>query len=198
MPFMAVGAKYTEGVQYSKVSETRSKATEVREYFSFYCPHCRSFEPFMNDIKKQLPMGVVFEYNHVDFLRAASPEIQAMLSKAVVVAEKLQMEKKLVPALFDYIQVKKGSITSEKDIVNIFTVNGADTAAVEKLMKSFTVNSKAKQMKKNQTALTKTRALTGVPAVVVNGKYKINNDKLDKANFKQDYQNLVQYLLSLD
>lgn len=198
MPFFATAAKYTEGVQYTKVSDVRSKNTEVREYFSFYCPHCKSFEPFMNELKQQLPMGVVFEYNHVDFLRAASTEIQAMLSKAVVVAEQLGMQKTLIPALFNHIQVQRATITSEKDIVDLFVLNGADAEKTNKLMKSFTVNSKAKQMKKNQTALSKNRGITGVPAVVVNGKYRINTDKLDKDNFKKDYHQLVTFLLALD
>ena len=42
------------------------------------------------------------------------------------------------------------------------------------------------------------RALTGVPAIFVNGKYRVNANKLDKNNFQQDYQNLVKYLLELD
>jgi len=53
-------------------------------------------------------------------------------------------------------------------------------------------------MKKNQEDLTKKRALSGVPALFVNGKYRINNDKLDRNNFEQDYNNLVKYLLTLD
>ena len=73
----ACAEKYTEGKQYTKVNETISAKAEVREYFSFYCPHCLRFEPFMETVKKNLPEGVKFERNHVDFLRAASPEIQA-------------------------------------------------------------------------------------------------------------------------
>ncbi len=193
----AYAAKYTEGKQYTKVSETLSSKTEVREYFSFYCPHCLRFEPFMEDVKKNLPEGVSFERNHVDFLRAASPKVQAMLTKSVVVAEQLGMDKKLIGAVFKYIQIQRAVITSEKDIRNIFVLNGVDGDKFDKLMKSFGVNSKAKLMKKNQETMTKKRAITGVPAVIINGKYRINNQELDKNNFEQDYQNLVAYLLTL-
>jgi len=193
----ACAQKYTEGKQYTKVSEVTSIKKEVREYFSFYCPHCRSFEPFMAVVKKDLPQAVKFERNHVDFLRAASPKVQGMLSKAVVVAEQLKMETKLVNALFDYIQVQRAVITSEKDIRNIFVLNGVDGNKFDKLMKSFSVNSKAKLMKKNQNVMTKNGALKSVPTVIVNGMYRINISELDKNNFEADYQNLIKYLLTL-
>ncbi|HCH69271.1 MAG TPA: disulfide bond formation protein DsbA [Colwellia sp.] len=189
--------KYTEGKQFTKVNETVSAKAEVREYFSFYCPHCLRFEPFMETIKKSLPEGVKFERNHVDFLRAASPKIQAMLTKSVVVAEQLDMENKLVGAVFNYIQIQRAVITSEKDIHNIFVLNGADGEKFDKLMKSFSVNSKAKSLKKNQDIMSKKGALKGVPAIIVNGKYRVNSQELDKNNFEQDYQNLITYLLTL-
>ena len=197
LPFMAVAADYKEGKQYTKVAEKASNKTEVREYFSFYCPHCFRFEPFFATLKKQLPEGVKFERNHVDFLRFTTPEIQYMLTKALVVAQQLKMEEKLVGALFNYIHVQKATISSEKDIRNIYVLQGVDGEAFDKLMKSFSVNSQTKQMKKNQDEMTRKRALTGVPAIIVNGKYRVNNDALDKENFEQDYKNLVTYLLSL-
>lgn len=193
----AFAAKYTEGKQYTKVSETASTKAEVREYFSFYCPHCFSFEPFMADVKKGLPEGVSFERNHVDFLRAASPKVQGLLTKSVVVAEQLGMDKKLINAVFNYIHVQRAVITSEKDIRNIFVLNGADGAKFDKLMKSFSVNSQAKSMKKHQETMSQKRAITGVPAVIVNGQYRINSQELDKDNFEQDYKDLITYLLTL-
>ena len=197
MPLMACSADYTEGKQYTKVSEKASSKPEVREYFSFYCPHCFRFEPFMQGVKKQLPEGVTFELNHVDFLRAASPQIQQLLSKGVVIAQQLGMEKKMTTAIFKYIQVQRAAITSEKDLRNIFVLNGADGEKFDKLMKSFSVNSKAKQMKKNQDYFAKKGALTGVPTIIVNGQYRINNAELYKNNFEQDYHKLIKHLLSL-
>jgi len=194
---MACSADYTEGKQYTKVSDKASSKPEVREFFSFYCPHCLRFEPFMEQVKKNLPEGVKFELNHVDFLRAASPQIQQMLSKSIVVADQLGMQKKLTGAIFNYIQVQRAAITSEKDLRNIFVLNGADGEKFDKLMKSFSVNSKAKQMKKHQDYFAKKGALTGVPTVIVNGMYRINNQELDRNNFEQDYNKLIKHLLSL-
>ena len=58
LPFAAQAANYQEGNQYTKVSDQASKKPEVREYFSFYCPHCLRFEPFFANVKKNLPEGV--------------------------------------------------------------------------------------------------------------------------------------------
>ena len=198
LPFAAQAANYQEGKHYTKVSEQLSKKPEVREYFSFYCPHCLRFEPFFANVKKNLPEGVSFERNHVDFLRFTTPEIQFMVTKALATAQQLKVEDKMAAAIFNYLQVQRGAITEAKDIRNIFVLNGVDGAAFDKAFKSFSVNSKAKLMQKMQNDLVKKRALTGVPAVVVNGKYRINADKLDRNNFEQDYIKLVKYLSSLD
>jgi thiol:disulfide interchange protein DsbA len=197
LPVFAFAANYTEGEHYTKVSEEISKKPEVREFFSFYCPHCMQFEPFMAKLKTSIPEEAKFEMNHVDFLRAASPKIQGMLSKAVVVAHKMGIEKKVIGAIFNYIQVQRAVFTSEKDIRNVFVLNGADGEKFDKLMKSFGVVSKAKAMKKQQEYFAKKGALTGVPAVIVNGKYRVDAKGLDRNNFEQDYIDLVNHLLTL-
>jgi len=203
MPLMACSAEYKAGEHYTVVDDKVSKKLEVREYFSFYCPHCFNFEPIMANVKKDLPADAAFEMNHVDFLRAASPKVQGLLSKAIVVAKKMDMEKKMVGAIFNYLQVQRAFITSEKDIRNIFVLNGADGEQFDKLMSSFSINSQAKVMKKNQDYFSKKigadgkPALNAVPTVIVNGKYKVNPGALDKGDFEGDYKKLVNHLLTL-
>ena len=67
MPLMACSAEYKAGEHYTVVDDKVSKKLEVREYFSFYCPHCFNFEPIMANVKKDLPADAAFEMNHVDF-----------------------------------------------------------------------------------------------------------------------------------
>jgi thiol:disulfide interchange protein DsbA len=52
-------------------------------------------------------------------------------------------------------------------------------------------------MKRNQEELTNKRALTSVPTIIVNGKYRINTDKIGKGNFEGNYKKLVSYLLTI-
>lgn len=189
---------YKEGVHYTQISDELSKKPEVREYFSFYCPHCFQFEPTIANIKKLLPSDMKVVRNHVDFLRAASQEVQFMLSKALVVSQVLKKEEEVVSAIFDYIHVKRAAISSEKDIRNIMILQGIDAAKFDKLFNSFAVKSKAKLMQKNQNELSKKRALTGVPSFFVNGKYRINMRELSRDNFEQDFADLVKHLSTLD
>lgn len=196
MPLFASAANYQDGKQYTTVNDGASMVPEVREYFSFYCPHCFKFEPFFDNIKKQLPADANFTRNHVDFLRAASPQIQQMLSKSLAVAQQLPNRDKLVAAVFNYIHVQRATFGSEKDVRNVFVLNGVDGAKFDKLMKSFMVNAKAKKMKKNQDYFAKKGALTGVPTLIVNGKYRVNLQALDKKDTANDLKKLLVYLLA--
>ncbi|KGJ95977.1 thiol:disulfide interchange protein DsbA/DsbL [Thalassotalea sp. ND16A] len=197
VPFASQAADYKEGTHYSVVNEKVSAKPEVREYFSFYCPHCLRFEPLMKDIAKSLPAGSSFEKNHVDFLRAASPEVQFNITKALVVAMQMPQKETLVAAMFDAIQVQRKPLASTAELRKLFESVGADGEKFEKLMSSFGVNSKAKQMKKFQDEMTRKGAITGVPTIIVNGKYKVEAGGLDKKDFLNDYKNLVLHLLTL-
>ena len=95
----------------------RLKRQEVREYFSFYCPHCLRFEPFFGKVKKSLPEGVKFERNHVDFLRFTTPEIQFMLTKALATAQQLKVEDKIAGALLTIFKCKERALAQKKIFV---------------------------------------------------------------------------------
>ncbi|MDN3652443.1 thiol:disulfide interchange protein DsbA/DsbL [Thalassotalea ponticola] len=197
MPLSACAKDYEEGKQYTVISDSVTTKPEVREFFSFYCPHCLSFEPFMKDLAKSLPEGVAFVKNHVDFLRAASPQVQFEITKAMIVAQQLPQEEVLIAALFDAIQKQRLPLASQAELRELFVKNGVDGEQFDKLINSFGVNSKAKQMKKLQDEYSKKRVLTGVPTIIVNGKYRVNASELDRSDFLNDYKNLVLHLLTL-
>jgi len=191
-------ADYQEEKHYVKVKDIVATAPEVREYFSFYCPHCYSAEPLMASIKKHLPEGTLFVKNHVDFLSGASHKMQKMLTEALVTAQVLDVEESQVAAIFKYIHVHRAVFTSQRDVRNVFVLNGIDGDKFDTAMASEEVANKAKIMHDHQDVLSKSGGLTSVPSVIINGKYRIVNKGLDTANFEEDYNNLVKYLLSLD
>ena len=197
MPFSALAADYEAGKHYTVINETITAKPEVREYFSFYCPHCLTYEPVMHTIEKSLPKGTPFVKNHVDFLRAASPEVQFGLTKTLVAAEQMPQKDLIIAAVFNAIQKERKPLATMPELVKVVESTGADGATFEKLMNSFGVNSKAKQMKKSQDLMTKKRALTGVPTIIVNGKYRVNARELNRTDVVNDYVNIVNYLLTL-
>lgn len=195
---ISYAADYQEGTHYVKVKGIEATVPEVREYFSFYCPHCYSAEPLMASIKKHLPDGVSFIKNHVDFLPGASHKMQQMLTKSLISAQILDVEETQVAAIFKYIHVHRAVFTSQRDVRNVFILNGIDGENFDQVMASEAVATQTKLMHDHQHALSDSGGLTSVPAVIINGKYRLIAKELDKANFEQDYNRLVKYLLSLD
>ncbi|GHF99592.1 thiol:disulfide interchange protein DsbA/DsbL [Thalassotalea marina] len=188
---------YQEGEHYKKITPLPVNGPEVREFFSFYCGHCYRFEFMVKSIKENLPEGAAFVKNHVNFLGGASKKMQGLMTKALVVAEKMEGTDANIAAIFKYIHVHRAVPTSEKDIRNVFVLNGADGAKFDALMASEEVQQLADTMHEYQNTLASKGELKSVPSVVVNGKYMIDVKHLDKDNFQQDYNNLVKYLLEL-
>jgi thiol:disulfide interchange protein DsbA len=193
----AQASKFEEGKHYTVISEQGTNKPELREYFSYYCPTCRAYEPYLNEFEKVLPNGVKLEKTHVDFMGHTSAEIQFMLSKALIIAEKTAIAKNFSSAVFKYLQTDRATVSSEKDVRDIFVLSGGDGAKFDKGMKSFSIVSKAKRNKKIQDKLSKARQLTAVPTMVVNGKYLINSKSLGNDNFFAEYTALVAYLFTL-
>jgi len=193
----AFAVQYQEGEHYTVVSEHATSKAELREYFSFYCPACRGFESYLSDFKKALPADASFEKTHVNFMQHTTPEIQFMLSKALVVAEKTGVAKTFSPAIFDSLQTQRAKLSTEKDIRSVFVLNGGDGEKFDKGFNSFSVVSQANRNKKVQDKLSTSRHLTSVPTFVVNGKYLINAKALDRNNFLAEYKNLIAYLFTL-
>ncbi|GLX78540.1 thiol:disulfide interchange protein [Thalassotalea insulae] len=197
LPITAQAAKFEEGKHYSVVPGQATNTPEVREYFSYYCPACRGFEPYLADIAKSLPEGTELNKTHVDFMGHSSPEIQGMLSTGLAVAEKTGLAKKFSAEAFSYLQTQRKSISDLEDVKKIYIAAGGDGATFDKGVKSFAIRGQVKRNKKVQDKLSKARYIGSVPAFVVNGKYVINAKELDRNNFMQDYKDIIAYLLTL-
>lgn len=189
--------KFEEGKHYTVISAQGTNKPELREYFSYYCPTCRAYEPYLGEFEKVLPEGAKLEKTHVDFMGQTTDEIQFMLSKALIVAEKTGVAKNFSSAVFKYLQTDRAKVNSEKDVRNIFVLSGGDGAKFDSGMKSFSIVSQAKRNKNTQDKLSKARHLTAVPTMVVNGKYLINSKSLDNENFFAEYKALIAYLFTL-
>ncbi len=189
--------KFEEGKHYTVVAEKKTSSPELSEYFSYYCPSCRAYEPYLDGFKKVMPKKATFNKVHVDFMGQTSPEIQFMLSKALIIAEKTAIDSKFSPAVFKYLQTDRATINNEKDIRNIFVLSGGDGKKFDQGMKNFSIIGQAKREKKIQDKLSKNRQLTSVPTMVVNGKYLIDSKSLDRKSFFAEYNELVAYLFTL-
>ncbi|NMP32004.1 thiol:disulfide interchange protein DsbA/DsbL [Thalassotalea sp. M1531] len=190
--FPAQAIEFTEGDYYVEIKGNVTAQKEITEFFSFYCPACFKQEPFMNQLKIALPEGATFKKNHVDGMPGRNPEIENLLTKALIAAKHLNVEDKIVPAIFNYIHLNKANFSNEKDIKNLFVINDVDGDKFDKVFSSFSVNMGAKKMQKN-TENIRSQGFTSVPTLIINGKYKPVTNKIKTMD---EYKNLVLFLLN--
>ena len=138
---------------------------EVIEFFWYGCPHCYSFEPLLDKWSKNLP-------KNVEFIRqpAAFNELWSKHAKAYYTAEALGVVDKVHADLFDAIQNKKESLDTEEALAKFFLTHGVNETQFKEAYNSFVVDSKMRQA----PLMAARYGITGVPAIIINGKYKTN------------------------
>jgi len=186
---------FEEGKHYQVINDKASTAPNVTEFFSFYCPHCFRFESLAKDIENTLPENVTFKKSHVEFMRSAPADIQQALTRALVLANKLDNKDKIIADIFAQIHTKRKGFKNKNEVKEIFLSNGVDEEFYDEKMKSRNVKGIAYRMKNRQENLSMRKILTGVPMFIINNKYKILSKELHS---KEDYIKLVNFLLNLD
>jgi thiol:disulfide interchange protein DsbA len=194
-PTLVAQTAYEEGVHYDVVSEQGTAKPEVKEFFSYYCPACNAIDPVVQTVMKTLPEGTSFKKYHVDFMGAASPEIQRNLSAAMVLAKTQGKGDEVNKAFFNHIHNDRKAFANEAEIRDVAIAAGVDGAAYDKHLNNFMVKTQVNLMQKEQATLSKSRVLSSVPTFIVNGRFKINVAKLDQSNLEQDLKNLISFLL---
>ena len=160
---------YAESQRYETLSPaqpTQNKdKIEIIEFFWYGCPHCYSFEPELAKWLKTLP-------DNVEFIRqpAVFSSLWGKHAKAYFVAEALGVVEKVHADLFDAIQNKKQKLTTEDQLATFFVAHGVDETEFRNTFNSFLVDAKLRQAK----AMAPRYGITGVPAIIINGKYKTN------------------------
>ncbi len=167
----AMAANFVAGKDYTVlpnpgVVDVKGKI-EVREFFWYGCGHCFTLEPHMQAWLRKLPKDV-------NFVRtpAAMNPVWEQNARGYYVAEALQIRRKIHLPLFHAIHDKGQQIFDQKSQAKFFVKYGVPEAKFNSLYNSFPIT--AKVSKANQLA--KQYQLTGVPAVVVNGKYVVQGD----------------------
>jgi protein dithiol oxidoreductase (disulfide-forming) len=137
---------------------------EVIEFFWYGCPHCYSFEPSLAAWLKTKP-------ENVEFIRipAVFSEQWGKHAKAYFTAEALGVVDKVHADLFNAVQEKK-EVETEDQLVKFFAAHGVKEADFREAFNSFMVDSKMRKA----PALAAKYGITGVPAIIVNGKYRTN------------------------
>jgi protein dithiol oxidoreductase (disulfide-forming) len=158
---------------YEEISPAQPTANpakiEVIEFFWYGCPHCYTFEPTLAKWLKSKP-------ENVEFIRipAIFSEEWGKHAKAYFTAEALGVVDAVHGDLFDGVQQSKQEnkqeLETEDQLAKFFAAHGVKEADFRETFNSFMVDSKMRQA----PALAAKYGITGVPAVIVNGKYRTN------------------------
>ena len=137
---------------------------EVREFFWYGCPHCFILEPHMQTWLKKMPKDV-------NFVRtpAAMNPVWEQNARGYYVSEALGVRKRTHLPLFHAINEGTQQIFDQASQAKFFVNYGVPEAKFNSMYNSFAITSKVAQAKK----LAQQYQLSGVPAVVVNGKYVV-------------------------
>ncbi len=159
--------KYRQGSHYMKLNpplKTHSKAgrVEVIEMFLYNCPHCLELEPKLDQWLGKHP--------EVDFIRipAILSPYWAEMAKFYYTAEKLGVLKQLHNKFYQSIHQDKRTYYNELAIRQFFLKNGISAQDYEQAYYSKEVLNKVSHARQ----LSLQYNMRGVPAVIVNGKYK--------------------------
>lgn len=178
---------YISGQHY-KVLENQttprdSSKIEVVEVFWYGCGHCNHFEPTVQAWKKFLQADVDFYQLPAQFSRQW--KIHAGL---FYLTHALKVNDKTHQAIFDSIHKQRKPLFSESDQKEFLAQYGVSEADFDKYNDSFSVR---RQMKMADQ-MVRTWGISGVPAVIVNGKFMVN---ASSAGGEENVFDVVNFLI---
>jgi thiol:disulfide interchange protein DsbA len=166
--------KFSEGKHFHRLVPTQptvggADKIEVAEFFWYGCGHCNDFEPFINRWSDSKPPNARFvrvpaTWNPLVKLHAQLYYTEEALAKN----GKLENPAEFHAAVFNEYHGRSNRMTSEKAIQALFERFGVSEADFQNAWKSFEVAQKLKVA----DDLARRYGITGVPAIVVNGKYR--------------------------
>ena len=166
--------KFKEGQHYIRMVPSQptmggADKIEVAEFFWYGCPHCYDFEPTINAWAEGIPANARFVripvvWNTMHELHARLFYTMEVLARNGALADGEAFHN----TVFQEIQTRGNRLTSEDSIRRLFERFGVDGEAFDQTWKSFEVDQKLRVAKD----LGRRYNIQGVPAVVVNGKYR--------------------------
>ena len=164
--------EYVQGRHYQildnpTVTRNPSKI-EVVEVFWFGCNHCYALESYIQPWKKNLPNDVDFWKSHITWNAQAETHARLFYS-----AKALGIEEKAIPAAFTAIWRERRNLLGNSEVEYFFKGFGIEKERYLSVSNSFGVNNAVKQANNRMRQW----AVTGVPTIIVNGKYKVSGTR---------------------
>lgn len=181
---------YFEGFQYQRINPGEQTnvpegKVEVVEMFWYGCGHCYAFEPHLHEWLQRKPANVEF----VRIPAIFNSKAWRLHAQAYYTAEVLGLTDKIHGPLLDAIHKDKRQLNSEQSLAEFFAGYGVDKKKFSDTMGSFAVQVKVNRAER----LTQRYGLTGVPTLIVAGKYRTEGSL---AGSYQGMLNVVEHLVA--
>lgn len=164
-------ANFVEGTDYKVLANPEKIAGDVivvREFFWYGCPHCYTLESHMQKWAKTRAKDVAFFRTP-----AAMNPTWEVPARGFYAAQLMGYEDKTHQALFDTIHKDNKRVDkNQQTLADWYATQGVDKAKFNSLYNSFAVTTKVERAKQGAVRY----QLTGVPAVVVHGKYVVSGE----------------------
>lgn len=188
LPLGVSAADYQQGQHYAEAGKEmprndNSQKVQVVELFSYTCPHCFRLDPQVSEWKQTLPDNVEFK-----LVPAIFRDSWLQLARVFYAAEQTGDLEMLHPKLFHAIHVDKRRLNTEDELLDFVEEQGVDREAFAKQMNSFVVQTKVKKA----LVMSQTSGITGVPAMIVDGKYRTD---APQAGSLEDMLDVVDHLV---
>jgi len=185
MPLVHAG--FEEGVKYKRIANPQPTSAkdkiEVLELFWYGCPHCYQIEPVVEDWLKSKPDDVEF----VRMPAVLGPSWE-LLARAYYTADLLEATDKIHKPLFERLHKARKRIANADELKAFFVEQGVSAEDFDNTFSSFAVITKTNRAKQARNMY----GITGVPAIVVNGKYIVT---AELAGGNKQMLDVVDYLV---
>jgi protein dithiol oxidoreductase (disulfide-forming) len=149
-------------LSYPQPVSVKRGQVEVLEFFWYRCDHCFNLEPALEDWAKKQAKDVVFKRVPAVLNPGWMP-----MARAYYALEALGLVDKLHHEVFDAIHVKGMDLNSPEAFFDWAVTKGVDRRKIADAYHGFSVDTQVMRAQQQ----TRSYAVNGVPAMVVNGKY---------------------------
>jgi thiol:disulfide interchange protein DsbA len=168
-------ARFRAGQHYDVLTPAQPTSVapgkvEVAEVFWYGCPHCYSLEPY---IQRWEQSGKPPAAELVRIPASLNPSWQPH-ARLFYAAKALGVLDKAHTDIFRAIHVERNPLNTEEAMLELLGRYDVSEEAAQEALRSFAVETEVRRA----DTLTRRYRLTGVPAVVVNGKYVSGVDKV--------------------
>ncbi|WP_018994462.1 thiol:disulfide interchange protein DsbA/DsbL [Thioalkalivibrio sp. ALJ2] len=154
---------------------------QVVEVFWYGCPHCYSFEPYVQEWQKGLDDDVEFVY-----LPAPMNDVWALHARVFYTAQKLEVLNEVHQPFYDAIHDQGRELRSESAILRFINQRGLDADEFREVMRSEEIRRKVTEAGQDVQEY----GVEGVPTLIIDGEAVVSasmtrshEEMLDVADF---------------